>query len=145
MTIEELATVLAKHKKWLDDDEDGEMANLEGADLRGANLRGANLEGADLRGANLRGANLRGANLRGANLRNVGGREVNTILSFSGIGSAQRMTIYWVEEDKIWCGCFVGTMAEFEARVEETHGDTQHCKNYRAGIDFFKAIAEGLK
>ena len=74
MTKEELALILDKHKKWLNDDPDGERANLSGADLRGADLRGANLRGANLSGASLRcaalsGADLRGANLRGANLR----------------------------------------------------------------------------
>ena len=53
MTKEELALILDKHKKWLNDDPDGERANLRGADLSGANLRGANMSGADLRRANI--------------------------------------------------------------------------------------------
>lgn len=98
MTQEELNTILDKHKKWLNDEEGGEMADLCGADLSGAclgganlseanlseadlsrsnfggadllqaNLGGANLRGVDLCWANLRGAYLRGANLHGANL-----------------------------------------------------------------------------
>ena len=48
MTKEELALILDKHKKWLNDDPDGKRA-----DLRGADMRAANLSGADLRGANL--------------------------------------------------------------------------------------------
>ena len=68
MDNEKLKEILERHRKWLNDEDGGERANLYGADLRGANLRGANLYGADLRGANLRGANLYGANLRGANL-----------------------------------------------------------------------------
>ncbi|ANI14447.1 hypothetical protein A9C11_10835 [Pseudomonas citronellolis] len=67
-TPEELAEVLEKHRLWLDDEEGGEQADLNGANLSGANLRGANLSGANLSGAYLRGANLRGANLSGANL-----------------------------------------------------------------------------
>ena len=51
MDQKELNNVLAKHKKWLYDEEGGERANLRGADLRGANLRGADLWGADLRRA----------------------------------------------------------------------------------------------
>ena len=74
ITKEELEVFLRKHKLWLEDDPEGERANLSGAnlsgaDLSGANLSGANLRDADLRGADLRGANLSGANLRGANLR----------------------------------------------------------------------------
>ncbi|WP_307761641.1 pentapeptide repeat-containing protein [uncultured Pseudomonas sp.] len=65
----ELAEILEKHRLWMDEEEGGERANLDGAYLRGAYLRGANLDGAYLRGAYLRGANLDGAYLRGAYLR----------------------------------------------------------------------------
>ena len=48
MTIAEIKKVLELHKKWLNNEQNGEMANLRGADLREANLRGADLRGADL-------------------------------------------------------------------------------------------------
>lgn len=38
MTQQEIASVLRKHKAWLDNDPDGVNADLQGADLRGANL-----------------------------------------------------------------------------------------------------------
>ena len=63
MNIVNLRVILDKHKKWLLDEEGGEIANLYGANLRGANLREA-----DLRGANLYGADLREADLREANV-----------------------------------------------------------------------------
>ena len=69
MTKEQLNEVLEKHKKWLNDEPDGERANLRGADLQGANLWGADLWGANLWGANLWGANLWRADLREADLR----------------------------------------------------------------------------
>ena len=74
MTKEQLNEILEKHKKWLNDEPDGERADLRGAnlrraDLQRANLREADLWGADLRGTDLQGANLRGADLRGADLR----------------------------------------------------------------------------
>lgn len=53
MTQKELKAILDKHKKWLNDEEGGERANLSGADLRGADLNGADLSEADLCGANL--------------------------------------------------------------------------------------------
>ena len=56
MDNEKLKEILERHRKWLNDEDGGERANL-----RGANLRGVNLRGADLREANLRGADLRGA------------------------------------------------------------------------------------
>ena len=71
MTKEELALILDKHKKWLNDDPDGKRANLSAADLRGANLSGADLRRADLIGADLSSADLRRADLRSANLRSA--------------------------------------------------------------------------
>ena len=68
MTKEELNAILEKHKKWLNDESDGERANLSGACLSGAYLSGADLSGANLSGANLSRADLSGANLSGANL-----------------------------------------------------------------------------
>lgn len=71
---EKLEEILKKHKMWLYDEEDGELANLSYAGLRGVNLRDAfleyaNLKGADLRGANLSRADFKGADLNGADLR----------------------------------------------------------------------------
>lgn len=68
-----LNEILKKHKMWLNNEENGERADLRDADLYGANLSDANLSGANLRNANLRNtdlwnADLRCANLRGANL-----------------------------------------------------------------------------
>ena len=82
MDNEKLKEILERHRKWLNDEDGGERADLYGANLRGANLREANLReanlyGADLYGANLRGANLRGANLYGANLYGADLREAN--------------------------------------------------------------------
>ena len=76
MTSERLNEILKNHKKWLNNDNGGECANLTRADLGYANLTRANLRGADLRSANLRNANLGYANLgyanlRGANLRSA--------------------------------------------------------------------------
>ena len=68
MTSEEIKKVLDLHKKWLNDEEGGERADLRDADLRDADLRGADLRGADLRWADLRGADLSRADLRGADL-----------------------------------------------------------------------------
>lgn len=48
MTQEELNVILDEHRKWLNDEEGGERA-----DLSRANLGGAYLSGADLHGANL--------------------------------------------------------------------------------------------
>lgn len=65
MTKTELNEILEKHRKWLNNEESGERANLRRADLSGANLSEANLRRADLRRADLSEANLRGADLSG--------------------------------------------------------------------------------
>jgi uncharacterized protein YjbI with pentapeptide repeats len=116
------------------------VANLRDANLRGANLSGANLSGAYLSDANLRGANLSGAYLRGANLSGAYLSEGVSFVSVSGIGSSRRMTTYRADTDEVWCGCFKGTLAEFAAKVEETHKDNaKYLAHYRAAIEFFKA------
>ena len=71
-----LNEILKKHKMWLNYEEGGERAdlegtNLEGVDLRGADLRGVDLRGADLEDADLSNANLSYADLRGADLRSA--------------------------------------------------------------------------
>ena len=91
MTSEAIKKVLKLHKKWLNNEQGGEKANLRwadlrradlsGADLSGANLRRADLSWADLRGANLSGADLSGADLSGANLSGADLRGAN--LDFS--------------------------------------------------------------
>lgn len=68
MNSVELKTILDLHEKWLNNEPDGEKADLRWADLRLADLSRANLHGADLIGANLRAANLRWADLSEARL-----------------------------------------------------------------------------
>lgn len=91
MTQEELNMILDRHRKWLNDEEGGEMADLCGADLSGAelseaDLRRADLNGADLRGADLRGAELSRASLNGADLNGADLRMAK--LSEAGLGGA---------------------------------------------------------
>jgi len=86
----DIKKILEQHKKWLNNEEGGQRANLRGANLQGAELREADLRGADLRGANLWGANLQGADLRGADLWGADLRRAN--LDFSCF--------------PLWCGSF---------------------------------------
>ena len=64
----DIQEILKLHKKWLNDEEGGERANLSDANLSGANLRCANLSDANLSGADLSRANLSRADLSYANL-----------------------------------------------------------------------------
>ena len=119
-------------------------ANLSGADLRYANLRYANLEGAVLDEAKLCGANLENANFRGASLVVKSLWTPRPILKLGQCGRAGRDTIVFFFEDKseplIRCGCFFGTIAEFEAKIHETHAGTFHEKEYMAIVDHIKTI-----
>jgi hypothetical protein len=111
-------------------------ANLSYADLRYADLRYADLRSADLRGADLRSANLSDADLRGADLR--GAKTDLQIISIIGIGSERRMTTYIFDFDKIFCGCFSGTLAEFEARVKEKKANNK--KELSEYLDFIEYL-----
>jgi len=64
----EFQLILEKHKKWLNNDSEGERANLSDADLSDADLSDADLSDADLRYANLSDADLSDANLSDADL-----------------------------------------------------------------------------
>ena len=135
-------------------------ANLDGANLAGANLAGANLDGAYLAGANLAGANLDGANLAGANLdgaylagaylagaylqdksKLVGERP---IIQIGPIGSRCAYFVAYLTDQglRLRAGCFFGTRAEFEAKLSDTHKDSQHAKEYRAALALIDAHAE---
>lgn len=109
-------------------------ANLRSANLRHANLRYANLESADLRSANLESADLESANLESADLD-------KRYIQISRIGSSKRMTTYCFDDDVVWCGCFKGSLFEFEKKVKETHKDNdQYFKEYLGFINYLKSL-----
>ena len=58
MKQEELNEILKKHKLWLENNENGQRADLRYANLSNANLSGADLSGTELSGANLSDAKL---------------------------------------------------------------------------------------
>ena len=123
-------------------------ADLSGADLRGASLSGAHLSGADLRGADLSGANLYGADLydahlSGADLRGsklVGERP---ILQIGPLGSRSDYLVAYLTDAgmMISAGCFFGTLDEFRAACDKTHGDSIHGREYAAAIQMIEAHA----
>mgnify|MGYP000930142208 FL=1 len=150
-TPEELAEVLRLHKLWLDDEEGGERANLAGAALTRANLAEANLAVANLAGAYLKGANLAGANLKGANLVRAylaganlaGAKNFTPFVEVGPIGSRNDMTRFTPGTGAVVCGCFRGTLDEFEAAVLKTHAEgTEYRRQYLAAISMFRALEE---
>ena len=97
ISAEELKEILDKHKKWLNDEEGGERANLSYADLRYADLYNANLSYANLRYADLSNANLSNANLYNANLSYAN-------LSYADLSNANLSYADLDEKEKIRCG-----------------------------------------
>ena len=79
-------------------------------------------------------AYLSGANLSGANLGE------RTIVSIAGIGSRRRMTTFSVDSNEVWCGCFYGTLAEFESKVAITYPDGVYNLHYTSAIRFFRSF-----
>jgi hypothetical protein len=62
-----------------------------------------------------------------------------TYFVIAGIGSAQRATIYCYEDDIVRCGCFEGTLAQFESQVMEFHKENpKYQDEYLAAIDAIK-------
>ena len=129
-------------------------AKLDGANLGGANLDGANLDGANLRCAKLDGANLYGANLDGANLDGAkyGDKQlwaIRPILQLGPCGRYGRMTVVFFfadgSEPLIRCGCFMGSIAEFEEQIHETHKGTFHETEYMILANHITAIYASQK
>jgi hypothetical protein len=124
-------------------------ANLARAYLTGAYLTGANLTGAYLAGANLAGANLTRAYLAGANLTGAyltdGIKIISLPLCIGPIGS-RSATANFFQTDKgihVTAGCFFGTLAEFVAKVQATHGTSQHAIDYLNACEFAKGVLAG--
>ena len=118
MDPQKLAESLAAHATWCADSTTGTRANLYGADLTGANLSRANLTRADLSGA-------------------------KGILVIGPIGSRCGITYAVQHKDQVYilCGCFWGTIFEWEDACKETHPDNAHGKAYAAAAKFIRAYA----
>ena len=174
---DELEEILEKHRKWLNNKDGGEQADLRSAvlnnanlqctDLRCADLRCADLRCADLSGANLQYAGLNNANLQYADLRcadlseanlsdanlqdadlfysNLKGAERPWFVYMGSIGSRRAETLYFADYDIVHCGCWNdykgGTLAEFEARVDETYpADIKNEEYQRYRTEYLLAI-----
>ena len=127
-TKDELAEIVRQHNEWIKDNSKGKRADLSGANLSWADLSRADLSWADLSWANLSRADLS-----------------KQYIQVSRIGSRKGMTTYCYDDDKVWCGCWSGTLKEFAERTKETYPDkkNQHRKEYEAFIKFLRACAEG--
>lgn len=55
------------------------------------------------------------------------------------------MTTYSFKEDKIWCGCYTGTLKEFEEKVKAQYKSGMYRVEYLGLIAYIKKIAKELK
>ena len=91
------------------------------------------------------GANLRVANLRVADLGECGKiQSPSDILQVGQIGSRNGYTTIFHTDKGVFvkCGCFQGTLDEFEKKVKETHQGNKHERDYLALIEFVKVKFE---
>lgn len=86
MTKRKLNKIIKNHKKWLNNEKGGVIADLFQQDLTDANLSGCDLRYADLRYAELTNADLSGSNLSFAKLR--GAHLTNADLTYSNLYGA---------------------------------------------------------
>ena len=62
-------------------------------------------------------------------------------ICFKGFGSENRNTIMFKTKKGdiyVCCGCFRGSLKEFEEKVKETHGNTKYAKEYFVCIEAAK-------
>ncbi len=121
-------------------------ANLDGAYLARANLARANLARANLARANLARANLAGANLDGAKIKDdctlVGQRP---IFQIGPIGSRCSYFAAYITDKglRFDAGCQRQITREvFEERLQDSHGDNLHAKEYKAALALIDTHAE---
>ena len=51
------------------------------------------------------------------------------------------MSTYCFEDNKVWCGCFTGTLLEFEKEVNKTHkNNSQYLNEYLGFIKYLKFL-----
>ena len=124
-------------------------ADLINVDLSNANLINANLSYAYLSGVDLREVNLMNADLSNANLIKASFCLINLykakgdFVGVENIGSRNDTTHYFYNINRVICGCFNGTMKEFENKVKNEYSkDNKYYKQYIVAIDTLKKLAE---
>lgn len=63
------------------------------------------------------------------------------------IGSRSGKTYFFKADEGFYvrCGCFFGTIENFESRVKEVHAGTKHERDYLAAIAFAKVVLDYKK
>lgn len=127
--------------------------NFSGSDFRGSyfsgsNFSGSNFSGSDFRDSNFRDSNFSGSYFRRSNFSDSDFSHVKGIkvISICGIGSEKRKTLYFWKMDKIFCGCFSGTLKQFKIQISETYKeDDFYYKQYQIAVEYFEKQLELFK
>lgn len=110
----------------------------------------ANIENSSIRGlANIGGdAKIYNVNLKSSNINLSYGANIksnNDFLVIGPIGSRWDYTTFYITKDNsIWvcCGCFTGSIEDFAMRVQHTHRNNYHAKEYFSAIELAKIILD---
>ena len=89
-------------------------------------------------------ADIRYADLTSADLTSAIG--ARGFLSIGPVGSRDDTLLAVIDDSggvRISTGCFSGSLADFEAAVSATHGDSAHGQHYRLAIALIKAKLGG--
>ena len=69
-------------------------------------------------------------------------------ITVNHIGSRSSNSIfYFTKNDGIYvkCGCFFGSITEFEKNVYETHNNNKYSKEYKATIDYVRSLYANIQ
>ena len=69
----------------------------------------------------------------------------DSVIIIGPIGSRMDNTTYAMESDTIICGCFIGTLDEFEERVKKRHRNNKYAKQYMAMIAMLRVLRTTMR
>lgn len=114
-------------------------STLTNSNLVNSKMERTNLKDADLRFTNLGNARLKGVNLTEALLykTDLSYANIDNMISCGNLGEHNRVVYYFYKENRIKCGCFDGTLEEFESELLKKYKEDN---NYFKALEMFKKI-----
>ena len=121
----ELSKILKEHKRWLENEDEGEKADLSHANLSRANLSRANLRFANLSDSALFESNLSNADLFGANLSNTNLRDAN--LSCANLIRVRGLTLEQLSSVETLCDAELSSerIKQVRKKYPHLHGEVE--------------------
>jgi hypothetical protein len=93
-------------------------SNFSGSDLSGSDLSGSDLRYSDFSGSNFRGSDLKFSDLRYSDLRYSDLRYSSLNHYYISAGTRNDSALWIPELNKIYAGCFIGTLIEFVNKIK---------------------------